>query len=78
MDLLYFETSGNKGHDCAATDRAGPSPDVLGFVSFSNYYKLIQCKKKMPHDFQSHTKLGKLNIDAANGERCTLTIEAFT
>lgn len=31
----------------------------------------------MPHVFQSHTKLGKLNIDAGNGERCMLTIEAF-
>jgi len=28
MDLLYFETSGNTGHNCTATDRAGPSPDV--------------------------------------------------
>ena len=28
IDLLYFETSGNTGHDCAATDRAGPSPDI--------------------------------------------------
>lgn len=28
IDLLYFETSGNTGHDCATTDRARLPPDV--------------------------------------------------